>query len=244
MLRIGTLALFFWIIGYQILLAQSENAPSFNRFQIGVSVSPDVNYRVLKADNSVEWIKDNRDEREIPLFGFTAGVNTIFNFTRLIGVETAVQYSLKGYQDKWQDSFNPIQTNDPNVPARTRAFYKFHYLDIPIKANISVGKKRVRFIGSVGVVVNVYLASSWVGVSESQSGERTRSVANEPFNFEAVNISPLVSAGIDWKISDRMSLQAKPTFRYGVLTIIDAPIKGYLWNCGLDISWYFGFLPK
>ncbi len=38
-----------------------------------------------------------------------------------------------------------------------------------------------------------------------------------------------------------MNIRIEPTFRIGVLSIINAPIKGYLYNAGLkNISYYFG----
>lgn len=222
------------------LKAQTGESSDFKRIQIGLSFSPDVNYRTLVAEDNAQWIKELRDEDELPMFGFTTGLNVAYNFTRMFGIETGIQYSLKGFEEKWEDGFNPIQIIDPNIPARMKAINSFHYLDIPIKGNITVGKGKLRFIGSIGLVVNVYLASSWTGISESQSGERSRSVTKEPYDYQAVNISPMVSAGIDWKLNDRMSLQAKPTFRYGVLSIIDAPIKGFLWSGGIDLAWYFG----
>ena len=60
------------------------------------------------------------------------------------------------------------------------------------------------------------------------------------FDYNKVNISPSVSAGIDYRINDRHHLRIEPTFRYGVLKIIDEPITGYLYSGGLNIGYYFG----
>ena len=60
------------------------------------------------------------------------------------------------------------------------------------------------------------------------------------FDYNKVNLSPTISVGIDYKINNRMNLRIEPTFRYGVLKIIDAPVTGYLYSGGLNISYYFG----
>jgi hypothetical protein len=60
------------------------------------------------------------------------------------------------------------------------------------------------------------------------------------YGYNRLNISPLVSAGIDWQLNHRNSIRIEPTFRYGVLKIIDAPLTGYLWSAGLNLSYYFG----
>ncbi|HRN94808.1 MAG TPA: hypothetical protein PL084_08790, partial [Chitinophagales bacterium] len=60
------------------------------------------------------------------------------------------------------------------------------------------------------------------------------------YNYKKVNISPLISVGIDYKINSRMNLRVEPTFRYGVLKLMDTPITTYLYSGGLNISYYFG----
>lgn len=48
----------------------------------------------------------------------------------------------------------------------------------------------------------------------------------------------MISAGIDYRMNDRMNLRVEPTFRYGVMKITDAPITAYLFNAGLNIGYY------
>lgn len=37
-----------------------------------------------------------------------------------------------------------------------------------------------------------------------------------------------------------MNLRIEPTFSYGLLKIIDAPVTGYLYSGGINIGYYFG----
>lgn len=45
--------------------------------------------------------------------------------------------------------------------------------------------------------------------------------------------------GIDWQMCNKFNLRVEPTFRYGLLKIIDEPITAYLWSCGLSFTCYF-----
>ncbi len=50
----------------------------------------------------------------------------------------------------------------------------------------------------------------------------------------------MVSVGVEYKINERMNLRVEPTFRYGLLTVIDFPVAGYLYSGGLNIGYYVG----
>ena len=50
----------------------------------------------------------------------------------------------------------------------------------------------------------------------------------------------MISVGMEYRIGERMDLRVEPTFRYGVLRIIDGPIIGYLYSGGVNVVFYCG----
>ncbi|MFN8323469.1 MAG: outer membrane beta-barrel protein [Chitinophagales bacterium] len=169
--------------------------------------------------------------------GYTAGLNVCFNIKKIVGLETGIQYSNKGYQTKKQD----LVFGQPgsNLPIQSKFVYDFHCIDIPVKVNFTIGKKKVRFFTSVGLTTNIFikemLTSFWY-----YSNRTDKKTSPAGYDYKKVNISLTISVGIDYKINDRMNLRVEPTFRYGVLKIIDTPVTGYLYSGGLNISYYFG----
>jgi len=212
----------------------------FKRVQIGINISPDICFRTLKnnygSSTSDGFIKMS-NENETVKVGFTTGLNVCFNLKKFIALETGIQYSNKGYQTKFKDLI--FGQPDPNAPNKAKFIYNFHFIDIPLKANFTIGKKKVRFFTSVGVTTNIFIKETQTSVLVYS--DRTDKKTNPTsFDYKRVNISPTISVGIDYKINNRMNLRVEPTFRYGVLKIIDAPVTGYLYNGGLNISYYFG----
>jgi hypothetical protein len=49
----------------------------------------------------------------------------------------------------------------------------------------------------------------------------------------------MVSAGVDYKLNNKMHLLAEPTFRYGIIKTKDAPVTEHLWNAGLNVGFYY-----
>ena len=43
--------------------------------------------------------------------------------------------------------------------------------------------------------------------------------------FNKIDVSPMVSIGVDYKLTDKIHLSAEPTFRFGLIKTKDAPIK-------------------
>jgi hypothetical protein len=225
---------------FSILTCGQEN--KLQRFLIGVNFSPDYCYRALKnndGSSSGDAVITMRNDKEVAKFGFTAGINVCYNFSEFLGLETGIQYSDKGYQTKMYELV-PLQP-DPSLPVQLKIVYDYYHIDIPLKINFTLGKKRLRFCTGTGITTNIFLDEKVTSVQDFSNGDRKEEPLNSDFDYNAVKLSLVVSAGVDYKINDRMKIKLEPTFRYGLLPIIDAPVTGYLWSAGANVSYWFGF---
>ena len=239
-LLFGLLLLTVGVATYAQDKAKETPAADFRRVQIGINVSPDVCFRTLKNNDgsaSSNLVIDQRNKNETVKVGYTLGLNVCFNIKKFVGLEAGIQYSNKGYQTKKQDL--AFGQPNPSLPNQSKFVYDYHCIDIPVKVNFTIGKKKVRLFTSVGLTTNVFIketqTSFWY---YSNHTDKKTNTAN--YDYNKVNLSPMVSVGIDYKINGRMNLRVEPTFRYGVLKIINAPVTGYLYSGGLNISYYFG----
>ena len=232
--------------------AQGE-PPEFHKFQVGLNFSPDIGYRVLKnndGSSASNYVITSRDEREIVKPGFTSGLNVIYNFNTKFGIELGIQYSAKGYQTP-KESGRYGSMIDPRtgfyyspggrVPTAFKLVWTDHYLDIPLKVNYLAGKRKIRFIASAGIVTNVFMKETVTAIVEYEDGSRDKNRRKTTDDYNRIDLSPMLSAGIDWQLGNRSNIRIEPTARYGVLKIINDPVTGYLWTAGLNISYYLGF---
>ncbi|MCW3126080.1 MAG: hypothetical protein JWO03_1738 [Bacteroidetes bacterium] len=231
-----------------IYASQDVVAPVIKRHRlfIGISVSPDLCYRTLSYPSSYTNYEAYRNE--IPKCGVTAGVQLIYAFPKLIELQAGILYSDKGYQ-------TPIGTDwasgngHPGI-FRQKWVYDFHYLDIPLRVNFLAGKKKIRFCGGIGLTTNIFLTETSVYTEHYENGDlitkRHYTLKNKP-----VDLSPLVSAGIDCRIRDRSHIRIEPTFTHNILNTADSivwpfsdkrnpSVKEYYWSVGLNLSYYFG----
>lgn len=233
------------------LYGQTPASTGSNKLQIGVNFSSDYCYRTVvnnydNPDN--DWVIKHRNNTETPKFGYTTGVNLTYNLNKTIGFEIGLQFSNKGYQtetfnltfgDQIDSPGGLTNIEDSELPTLAKIIYSYHHIDVPIKANFSFGKKKIRFITSAGIVTNFFINEITTGVFEYGDGSKKRNSTYGVMHFNTTNISPMISVGIDYKISPKLNLKAEPTFRYGALKISDTPITEYLWNYGVNLSCYY-----
>ena len=240
------------LIGASIILtvlssSGQEISTDVHRIQLGMNVSTDYCYRTLvnAGDNSTYVdIIDYRDRLEEARFGYSTGINFTYNLNSRWGVEAGTQYSYKSIQYEisgltFGDPVDPRYgfVYDPNAVAVPEKFIdNYYYLEFPVRAIYSMGKKRMRFLASLGIMPGVLLKSTHIMEGKNQAGDKSSSSYDQTDDFEKFALSPIISIGAEYAISKKLILRAEPTFRYGLLTIIDAPVSAHLWNAGLNFS--------
>ena len=216
-------ALIFSIPSFgQDTLKQNTPRTEFKRLLFGVNISPDYCFRTLVnkyGSSTSSYIIDLRDTIEIPKISFTAGLNICYNFSKHLGIEAGLQYSNKGYGGKnleltFGDAIDPrygypstSSASAGPVPTKVKFIYNYIYLDIPIRAIYSFGKKRIHGVASFGLATNILVKATQTNILEYDNGDVKRRTYNQQENFNSVNISPIVSLGVDYRISNKINLR-------------------------------------
>lgn len=230
-------------------------SPESKKLLLGINFSPDISYRTLRNNDGntmTSEVIDALNKVEIPKIGYTFGLNTCYNFNKHIGIETGLQFSNKGYANKKSVLGSTTGNNiDPtkgfvtptldsgNLPNKLKIIYNHLYLDIPIRVNISFGENRVRFISGIGLTTNIFLLATQTNKSEYDNGKTKRRTSRQHSQYKFLNVSPTISAGIEYWINLEINLRIEPILRFGVLKISETPIAGYLWNTGLNLSFFY-----
>ena len=225
--------------------AQQTSEPSGMHWLIGLNFSADYcNQSGSENDESRSGSnEETHDQLEYAKFGYTTGLTAEFVFSSKFSIESGLQFSNKGFNQElfFGDFVDPrygfVYETQGNID---ESFMRrsFHYLDIPVRILFRTGKKKLSFISSIGFTTNILLGTKeTLIIKYEDGGKKVKEVGNfEDEEYETLNISPLVSAGVTYKLNDKFSLRAEPTLRYGVLKITDTPVSKYLWNCGLNFS--------
>jgi hypothetical protein len=203
---------------------------------IGISFSPDYNFRTLKnndGSSSSAMVIDRRNQIEKGKFGFTTGLSLHAGLSKKLELQTGLLYSSKGYK-------SPKQVLDyasrPGEPVYIKSEASFNYLDVPLKLNFISGSGQVRFIVGAGLTANFLLNDSEKVILIYADGSEHDFHQSIGFTYKKFNLSSLISAGVQFELRKNILLRTEPTFRYGLLKINDTPVTAYLWNVGFAIG--------
>ena len=185
------------------VLGQDKNPTQ--KILIGFNFSPDYSSRTLKnndGSSSSDLVIKNRNDIEAAKFGYTTGLSVCFNISQLLGIETGVQFSNKGYKTKSQDLiyFPP----SPNSPTKAKTREAYQYIGIPIKAKLSFGKGKVRLLSSLGFMTNFLLNVKHTINLEYSNGNSEKETQTTTTGFKKVDISPMISVGVDYKLNNKI----------------------------------------
>ncbi|MBA3704861.1 MAG: PorT family protein [Bacteroidetes bacterium] len=221
-------------------LAQDSTNTDLKRLVIGINVSPDYCYRVLKSNTVVQGASNfikSRNETELPMLGYTVGLSAGYYFKKSFGIEIGIQYSKKGYKTGQME----IITTDHPEGGLEEISYNFNYIEIPVKAILKLGKKKIRFLCSTGIVPSICVYERTVSKSKYYDGINTTLKEEPNYIYNPFNLSIMASLGIDIQLGKRMNLKIEPNYKYGILQIINTSIAEHLWSSGINIGYYISF---
>lgn len=208
------------------------------RFQIGINISPDICYRTLANNNnsapSDAAIK-SRNSNETIKPGITAGLNVRYYLNDKLGLETGFQYSIKGYQTKWMTG---IPFDPPDIPFKFKFVDDFHYLELPIKANYTIYKRKVSIFVSGGITTGILFDKKYLYIYKYPDHAHKNNY-KENYTYNQLNITPMIGFGVEYHFKNNGHLVIEPTFRHGISKITDTPVTAYLYSFGLNLGYYF-----
>lgn len=224
-------------IAYEISGQSTERGQLF----LGFSFSPNLCYRTLinkSTDSSqlADALIKERNESESIKPGYTTGLNIVYQINSNISIATGLHYSNIGYQSKVIQA--KVLVPDPNIPTKFKSKYHFHFVEIPLKFNYIFNEAKFQMFGSFGI--NTQLFQKEMAVSIAYFSDHTeRNRRETQYVYNAINISPSISAGINYPINERLKLSLEPIIRYGITNLIKAPISSHLYSVGINTGIYY-----
>jgi len=222
---------------FSVRAQDSDSLKLSAKWQFGLNFSSDLCFRELYDQNGAnQGIISYRDLWEEPKFGFTAGVNTLYSLGRHISIGVGLQYSNKGFKMEMEQlNFETPYSQPSVVNYKTR--YNLHYIDVPMGLNFSFGNADLRFVGSAGVAVNVFLTERDKSTFVFPDREE-KSVSVPQADFNRLNLTPFLSSGLSYMLNPTTTLRIEPTVRYGIFKTVNAPISERLFSAGLNVAYY------
>lgn len=226
-------------------------ADSTSRWTICAGAGAGLGYRTLSSTTSsitADRIIRSLDEREEPRMALGGHVGAGYQLSRRIGLEAGLGYAQLGWQQRvnlsdlnFGDQIVPrrgfiYNTGDIAIPERWVFSDVFHYIDLRLGANLTLGQGRWRSVTALGVAPAMLIAARSLTFSEYADGRRTRESQEPMETYNTFNLFPYFSSGVAYHPGGCWEWRLQPSVRYGALRIIDAPLTGHLFSGTVDLT--------
>lgn len=229
--------------------AENTEVESYKRLYIGASFTMNVAYRHLAAQSSLaQTTLDMRNKYEKPQWGFQAGPRLGVRATRWLSIETGVDYWRHRYSfrrdglqfgSQWNGS---IYYDSTSQGYSVKSIEDYHYLNVPVALNFSLGKRKLKGIISTGVNLSFLITkkTTYRLILNNDVLESNTVTDNGP--YASFNVSPFLGVGVEWHLGKVLFLRLMPVAQMQAMKNVDAPLTEYLWSVGMNASLYFGFV--
>lgn len=211
-------------------------------------LTSDFCYRSLKADTGIPMdIAKSRNSTEKPKISYKIGIATNYNFNRF-SIGLGLLFSKKGYKSIvltnfiFPDSLDPLYGNynssNNTFSGLDKIYFTYNYIniDVPILISYNLINKNIKFYIFSGLEPNFFIGAHHKSIILYSDGSKSKSINKELNDFNDVNLSYIGGIGLQYVISDNLDIKVEPIIERNLFSIINAPIKEYLYSYGINLK--------
>lgn len=212
-----------------MLFGQEQDSITFKKLDLGFTYSPEYSYRMIKSDNSSQFLKDSYDSLEIPKLGYTLGFNGVYSFNSKLAFSLGLLFSDKGEKFKMNilDAFSNYKNH-------------YYFIELPVKLKYIIIDSKIKFYGTLGISTNLFLQHRIAyKLSGSSSSENIHGNSTDIANM---NMALNVGTGIDCPLSTRWFFKAEVGYKQSFTSMTtNTNLKRYLYSFGPTLGLFYRF---
>ncbi len=237
-------SLFFLLLPFSLFcntagdsIKPADSLPPVKKMQFGVLYAPELAFRMLQSTADAKGMADIRNTLEVPKFGYSTGFNFSYQFTNKFIFEIEAIYTDKGERTKKYTLENVVSNEfQDRIPSKISFIHHYYYIDVPLKINYYLINKKIKFYITGGASINTFLYQKTTTITELKNGSDEKSNSISHPKFEKINLSVLAGFGINYDLTDNYTFRIEPTYKQSVTSIVNAPIKSYLYSFGINFG--------
>ena len=232
------------VVMYLPQLASSqpmESKRTNRKFSIGVLLSANSSYRLLKYTSSHDWLAEKRNSEEVMAFGFSAGLALRLQLNDRLAFASGIFYASRSYKTK--TSVLQWQSMEGEFADRTWTKFEFRFIKVPLHMLYSTGENnRFYFVG--GPSVN-FLINRSTKIYSSVNDRTTSRGDNQDLSFTPLQLSAGFGVGVRYPLGDYFLIEGEPIFNWFFSSVNhNDPNKEFLYSLELSIRLHYLFKKK
>ena len=217
---------------FVVMLLYSDLKAQPHKFKIAASFQPGIAYRTLKMDEDYPYYQ-NTFTSNIPKFNYEAGIELLFEITNKYYLSSGIYYSNLGYKDVFDHPYPNIEEQKVNA--------SYLFIDIPLYVGYNfVNRDKYKLHFSFGISYNRLLNRKSKRIRIYTDGEEKERIEIINKFARKNNISNHIGIKLEYFLTTKISISAKPEFRYMWLPVDEGFAKENvmirLWDLGINFG--------
>ena len=221
---IFTISLFFTFCS---LFAQDVTTDTIfqKKTHIGLTFAPELNYRFVSSDDNLTFIKKSYDTLESPKYGYSIGLNGVFDLTKKLSLTTGLLFSDNGERSKTTLLTQPVNYTN-----------HYYFLSVPAKLNYIIIDSKVDLYGTIGLSCNYFLDHL---TTMQVDGEKNLTSFHTK-DLTKFSLGGLAGIGMNAYLSKNWYFKTEILYRQSI-TSVASPIKKWLYSVGPTFGLFYTF---
>ena len=220
----------FFFITFILWFGDSPAQP-IKKIMIGLSFSPEYSYRFLSGNSEYAWLRDLRNELEIPKFGYTFGFHFSWRIKKKLFFEAAACFSNKGEQTKKAELI--YDDPDPEAPVKLFKRYTYGFLEIPVKLEYQFSDS-VSIFSFLGLALDMPTLEKVKTFYIYDNGNETHDSYYTTHTNSVIGVSAVAGIGYFIDLGKRFHLKVEPFFKCSVTPAVRQHVNEYFYSFGLN----------
>ena len=199
----------------------------WKKHHVGITYSPEYNFRFLQAESNATWIKNIADSMEAPKFGFSTGVNYSVKIGKKSTLSTGVLFTDNG--EKTKSNINLQTVNYTN---------HYYFISVPLRIDYTVYSKKVAIYTALGITNNFFINHRTV---MHEDGTKEAIEFNNQKDLMFYNIGGIAGFGMNAKLSDTWFFKLEVLYKQSLTPVNNDPVKKWLYAVGPNFGLYYSF---
>jgi hypothetical protein len=199
----------------------------WKKHQIGITYSPDYNFRFLQANADAAWIKNIADSMETPKFGFSTGINYSIKINEKSTLSTGVLFTDNG--EKTISNVNLQAVNYTN---------HYYFASVPLRFDYTIHSKKVAIYTTLGISGNFFINHKTVMYED---GKKEAIQFSNHKDLATFNIGGIAGLGMNAKLSDNWFFKLEVLYKQSITPINNDPVKKWIYAVGPNFGLYYSF---
>jgi hypothetical protein len=198
---------------FEISEAKSDSIIA-RKWSYEVVCAPNASYRAIAKGEDEEWLKSDRNDSEIPRFGYSIKGRFVYRLGERWSLATGINYTSIGYKIKSKELIWVV--DNPDFPTELKSAHKYAYLGIPLMATYKFSTDKKWDMELVfGSSFNYFEGKNTV-TSIKTNGVWSSKI-NKGARYDDLNVFGIVGVGTGYRLSNRWLFKTSMQFNQAII---------------------------